>query len=198
MISLLTRNWWAVALRGVAAVLFGIAAFVWPGVTLAALVLLFGAYAFVDGVFAIWHAFAARTSETNFRWFLGLEGLAGVVLGVLTLMWPGITALVLLYLIAAWAVITGVLEIAGAIELRKLIEHEWLLAIGGVCSILFGGIMAFNPGAGALALLWVIGSYAIVFGVVLIVLGFRLRSLGEAAERFVAGAPKPGGAAARA
>jgi uncharacterized membrane protein HdeD (DUF308 family) len=171
----LARNWWALALRGLFGVLFGIAAFAWPGLTLGALVLLYGAYAFADGVFALAAALAGRT-EIRPWWALLLEGVAGIGVGVLTIFWPGITALALLYLIAAWAVVTGVFEIAAAIRLRKEIPGEWLLALSGVVSVLFGLALVINPGAGALAMVWLIGAYAILFGVLLIALGFRLRS----------------------
>lgn len=188
MIKLMTHYWWALALRGLAAVLFGIAAIIWPDITLRALVLVFGAYTLVDGAFATGHAF---TAGNGLRWFLALEGLAGIALGILTMVWPGITALALAYWIAAWAVITGILAIAAAIQLRKLIENEWLLGLGGVASVAFGAILMIAPGEGALALLWLIGGYAILFGALLIGLGFRLRTLDQ---RLEAGAG--GGAAA--
>ncbi len=190
MLKEVTRYWWAVALRGLAAVLFGIAAFVWPGITLAALVLLFGAYALVDGIFSLLHAFGP---ETGFRWPFALGGLAGIAAGITTLVWPGITAIVLLYLIAAWAVVTGILEIVEAVRLRKVIENEWLLGLGGLASVLFGGILAFVPGAGALAMIWLIGAYAVVFGVLLIALGFRLRSLGQHMGELGRGPTQPAG-----
>ena len=176
MLEVLARNWWAVALRGVFAVIFGIMAFIWPGLTLAALVLLFGAYALVDGILAM--ANAARAARSGERWwpFL-LEGLAGVVIGVLTFLWPGITALVLLYLIAAWAILTGIAEIVAAVRLRRVLTGEWLLGLAGVVSIVFGVLLIVFPGAGALAVVWLIGAYALVFGIVLIVLGFRLRGV---------------------
>ena len=166
MVIVLARNWWALALRGLFAVLFGIVAFAWPGITLGALVLLYGAYALVDGVFAIAAALAGRAG--------GCPGgpccwraLVGIAVGIMTFAWPGITALVLLYLIAAWAVVTGVLEIVAAIRLRKEIRGEWLLALSGVLSVLFGMALVVNPGAGALAVVWLIGAYAIAFGVLL-------------------------------
>jgi uncharacterized membrane protein HdeD (DUF308 family) len=187
-----THYWWAVALRGLTAVLFGIAALVWPGITLTALVLLFGAYALVDGIFSLVHAFS---SGTGFRALLAIEGIAGIAAGIIALVWPGITALTLLYVIAAWAIVTGILEIVAAIQLRKLIENEWLLVLGGVASVAFGVILAFQPGAGALALLWLIGAYAVVFGVVLIALGFRLRSLGQEMAKSEEGSPRSTGGA---
>jgi uncharacterized membrane protein HdeD (DUF308 family) len=172
-IDALAHNWPVVMLRGFAAVLFGVVAFLAPGISLAALVLVFGAYAFADGILAI--VTAVRRRGADRWWVLLLEGLAGVAVGLLTIMWPGITALTLLYLIAAWALVTGVLEIAAAIRLRKVITGEWLLALTGVASVLFGLLLVVAPGAGALAVVLWIGAYALVFGCLLIALSFRLR-----------------------
>lgn len=176
MVTQLVRNWWAVGLRGLAGVLFGLAAFFWPGLTLAILVSLFGAYALVDGVFAIVTGIVAASKHERWGAIL-LEGIVGIAVGLVTFFRPGITALTLLYLIAAWAIITGVFEIAAAIRLRKEIEGEWLLGLSGIASVIMGALLVIMPGAGALALLWLIGSYAIVFGLLLIALAFRLRSL---------------------
>ena len=189
MVVVLARNWWALALRGVAAVLFGIMAFAWPGMTLGVLVLLYGAYALVDGVLAIIAAVAGRTSGMPW-WALLLEGVLGITVGILTFAWPGITALVLLYLIAAWAVATGVFEVVAAIRLRREIRGEWLLALSGVISVLFGIALVINPVGGALAVVWLIGAYAIAFGVLLIALGFRLRG---AAKKFATTTDLPTG-----
>jgi uncharacterized membrane protein HdeD (DUF308 family) len=178
MTSNLAHNWWVFALRGVAAIIFGVLAFVWPDVTVTALVLLFGAYAFWDGVFAIVSAFRRRTRTDQWWWTL-LEGIVGVGIGLATFFWPGVTAVVLLAFIAAWAIITGIFEIMAAIRLRKEINDEWLLFLSGVLSVLFGLLLVFQPGAGALALIWVIGAYAIAFGVLLIVFAFRLRNWGH-------------------
>ena len=176
MHSILARNWWAIALRGLFAVLFGVAAFIWPGITLAVLVLLWGAYALVDGIFAL--VAAVRAAERRATWWpLVLEGILGIVAGVLTFLWPGITALVLLYLITAWAILTGIAEIVAAVRLRRVLTGEWLLGLAGVVSIVFGVLLIVFPGAGALAVVWLIGAYALVFGIVLIVLGFRLRGV---------------------
>lgn len=173
-VIILASNWWALAVRGALAILFGIIAFVWPGISLTALVLLFAAFAFVDGVFAI--VMGVRGIRGDERWWAFLlEGILGVGAAVVTVLWPAITALALLFLIAAWAIVTGVLEIVAAVRLRRVIRGEWLLALAGVASIAFGVLLALNPGAGALAVLWLIGAYAIVFGALLVGLGFRLR-----------------------
>jgi uncharacterized membrane protein HdeD (DUF308 family) len=173
----LSRNWWAVVLRGSAGILFGIITFVAPAISLVSLVILFGAYAFIDGVFAIVSSVRARGND---RWWLLLvEGVAGVATGVLTVFWPGITALVLLYLIAAWALVTGVFEIGAALRLRKAIRGEWLLALSGVLSIVLGVLLVAEPGAGALAVVIWIGAYTFVFGALLVALGLRLRGFGS-------------------
>lgn len=176
MIATLSRNWWVLAIRGVAAILFGIAAFLWPGITLTVLVLLFGAYVLVDGIFAVVAGISVRKEQERW-WMMVLEGVAGIIIGVLTFLYPSITALVLLYFIAAWAIVTGAFEIAAAIRLRREIEGEWLLALAGIASLIFGVLLVIMPGPGALALIWLIGAYAIVFGVLMLVLAFRLRSL---------------------
>lgn len=174
MIGVLARNWWALALRGLLALLFGFLAFAWPGLTLAALVILFGAYVLVDGIFAL--VAAVRAAEAHERWWMFvLEGIAGVAAGLITFMWPGITGLVLLFLIAWWAIIMGVFEIGAAIRLRREMTGEWALGLGGLASVIFGLLLLFRPGAGALAVIWLIGLYAVVFGVLLLMLAFRLR-----------------------
>jgi uncharacterized membrane protein HdeD (DUF308 family) len=174
-IDTLARNWWLVLLRGIAGILFGILTFFAPGISLAALVLLFGAFAFVDGVLSI--VTAIRRHGAGKRWgVLLLQGLAGVAAGVVTIFWPGITALALLYVVAAWALVTGGLEIAAAIRLRKAITGEWLLALSGVASVTLGVLLVLFPGPGALAVVLWIGAYALVSGVLLVVLGVRLHS----------------------
>jgi uncharacterized membrane protein HdeD (DUF308 family) len=187
MLMEITRNWWAVALHGVVAVLFGIAAFVWPQITLTALVILFGAYALVGGGFTLAYAFS---TGTNLRALAALEGLVGIAVGIATLVWPNITAAVLLYLIAAWAIVTGLLEIVAAIDLRKVIEDEWMLVLAGIASVAFGIIVAVQPGAGALAVVWMIGFYAVVYGALMIGFGFRLRSLGKELQAVSEEAPR--------
>ena len=146
--------------------LFGITAFIMPGLTLAVLVLLYGVYALVDGVFAVVASVAGRTFGTPW-WAMLIRGLLGIAVGIMTFVWPGITELALLYIIAAWAVVTGGFEIAAAIRLRKEIEGEWLLALSGVVSVLFGLALMVYP-APVVAIVWLIGSYAILFGVLFI------------------------------
>ncbi len=172
MLDSIVRNWWMIALRGFAAILFGLAAVFWDYMTLTTFVLLFGAFVLLDGVFAIASDVANDAGEHC--WWMLLEGITGVIVGVLTFVWPNLTELVLLYLIAAWAVVTGICEILAAIELRQEIENEWFLALGGVASLIFGISVALVSDAGALAITWMIGLYSIVFGVLLLLLGFRL------------------------
>jgi uncharacterized membrane protein HdeD (DUF308 family) len=171
MLHTLAANWWALALRGLAAVLFGLLTFFLPGITLVTLVLLFGAYALVDGVFNV----IAFFRVTSHHWALLIEGVIGIIAGILTFAWPAITAIVLLYVIAFWAILTGIFEIVAGIRLRKAVTNEWLLLVMGGLSILFGLLILFAPGAGALAIVIWIGAYALVFGIILLALAFRLR-----------------------
>lgn len=182
MFIVFTSSWWALVLRGLAAIAFGVLAFLWPHITVTALVFLWGAYALVDGVFAI--AAGVRTHGESKRWWvLLLGGLLSVAAGVLAFVIPGITALVLLILIAAWAIVTGAFEIGAAIQLRKYITGEWLLALAGAASVLFGFALLINPNAGAIAVVWLIGVYAILFGLLLVALGFKLKGLVGRAPR---------------
>jgi uncharacterized membrane protein HdeD (DUF308 family) len=173
MVHELAKNWWLVLLRGIAAIVFGVLAFVWPGLTLLVLIMFYGAWALVDGVLAIIAAVTGGAPAP--RWWLAIVGVLGILAGILTFLWPGITALVLLFFIAGWAIAIGVFQIIGAIRLRKEIDNEWLLILSGVVSVLFGIGVLLVPGAGALALVWVIGLYAIVEGVLYIALSFRLK-----------------------
>lgn len=174
MLDLLTRTWWLLALRGALAILFGILALVWPNITLQALIIFFGAYALVDGLFTLFSALTAR--DRYGRWGrLALIGLLGFALGLLALVWPKTTGLVLLYLIAARALLVGLFEIIAAVELRRAIPGEWLLGLSGILSVVFGVLLSIWPGSGAVAIAWLIGIYAILFGMLLIVLAFRLR-----------------------
>jgi uncharacterized membrane protein HdeD (DUF308 family) len=170
----LARHWWVLLLRGMLAIVFALLAWLLPGITLTALVLAFGIYVEVDGVLGVWMALASRKSNPHWWWLL-LWGLAGIVVGAITFAMPGITALVLLMYIAAWALVTGVMQVMAAWRLRKEISGEWLLGLGGLLSILFGALMVWNPGAGALAVLWLIGVYAFIFGLVMVMLALRAR-----------------------
>lgn len=182
MLQTLAQNWWAIALRGVFAVLFGLGAFLWPGITLAVLVLFYGAYLIVDGILAVVWAIARRRGGA-FPWGMFLAGLASIGAGLVTFLWPGVTALALLYLIAVWAIIRGIFEIIAAFHLRRELRNEWLLALNGVLSVLLGVALVVAPGAGALAVLWLIGVFAIVVGILMIILGFRLKGLKDTGTR---------------
>src|SRR5262245_21223688 len=170
----LAHNWWAIALRGVAGIIFGILALLMPAITLAALILLFGVYAVVEGIFNVIAALRGHAGAP--RWLRLLEGIVSIAAGIIAFVWPGLTAIVLLYVIAAWAIITGVLEIAAAARLHNRIRGEWWLLLGGVLSVVAGLLMMWRPGSGALALVLLIGAYVLLFGIMQVVLAFRLRS----------------------
>jgi uncharacterized membrane protein HdeD (DUF308 family) len=168
-------NWWLLALRGLIAVVFGVLAFIWPGATLLTLVWLFGAFALVNGILSLILAAKAPKGYPKVGSLI-LGGLLGILAGLLTFVMPGITALGLLILIAAWAIVTGVMEIVAAVRLRKIITNEWLLVLAGIASVAFGFILLFQPGVGALALIWWIAAWAVVFGILLMILAFRMRN----------------------
>jgi uncharacterized membrane protein HdeD (DUF308 family) len=163
-------------IRGLVGIVIGLLAVTWPGMTIAVLVAVFGLYAVLDGITNLTLGFT-RTRTDGRSWAQVLQGVAGIVAGVLTFIWPGVTALVLVLFIASWAIITGGLEIVAAVRLRREIEGEWLLALSGTMSVLFGVLVFAFPSAGAVGIAWVLGIYAAATGVVLIVLGLRLRSL---------------------
>jgi uncharacterized membrane protein HdeD (DUF308 family) len=175
MLRYLEDNWGWIVLRGVAAVAFAVLAIAWPGITLAALVIVWGAYAMADGMLALFAAWQVRDDGRPF-WSMVVVGLLGIAAGVVTFVWPGITALVLLMVIASWAMLMGVFQIVAAIRLRKEIEGEWMIALSGVLSVAFGALLVIYPGAGALAMVSLIAAYAFLFGILMIVFGFRLRS----------------------
>ena len=175
MLHALARHWWVLLLRGLCAIAFGILAMTWPGLTLWALVFLFGAYALGDGLTAIIASFAGKDEAGRSWWQLLLVGVISIVAGVAAIVWPGVTAMALLYMIAAWAIVRGLFEIIAAIRLRKLIENELLLGLAGAASVAFGVMLIASPGSGALAVLWVIGIFAILHGVLLASLAFRIR-----------------------
>ena len=173
--SILNRSWWLLLLRGLAAVAFGVLTWFQPGISLASLVLLFGAYSMADGIMGCWTAIAGRNDHESW-WVLLLQGLLGIGIGILTFLAPGLTALALLFYIAIWAIATGVLEIVAAVRLRKEIQGEFWLVLAGIASVVFGVLLMARPGAGALTVLWLIASYAIVFGALLVFLAFKVRS----------------------
>jgi uncharacterized membrane protein HdeD (DUF308 family) len=170
----MSHYWWMIGLRGLVAVIFGVIAFLRPGMTLFALVLLFGAYALANGVLALIHAFRAPKGCPRSRGLI-FGGLISIAAGIVAFGWPGITTLALVLLIASWAIVNGVFEIVNAIRLRKLIQNEWLLVLAGVLSVFFGIAVLIQPKVGVLALIWWMGGFAIVFGVLLIGLAFRMR-----------------------
>ena len=172
--AILTRGWWRLLVRGLVAIAFGVFTWLRPGLSLAALVLVFGIYCTADGVLGIWTAIAGR-NDNDYWWVLLLAGIVGVGVGAVTFAAPGLTAVALLVYIAVWALVKGVLEIAAAIRLRKEIQGEWLLVVGGAASVAFGALLLARPGAGVLAVLWLIAAYAVVFGVLLVLLAFRAR-----------------------
>ena len=175
-VTALVRNWWMVLIRGIAAILFGVVAIIWPGITVTVLVIFFGAYALVDGAFSIGAAIVGGQTRVP-RWLLVVEGVLGIAVGVIALLWPGLTAVTLLYLIAAWAIITGIVEIIEAVRLRDVIENEWFLGIAGLISIIAGVVFFALPIEALTTIAIVAGVYAIFFGALLVVLSFRLRSI---------------------
>jgi len=174
MLHALADRWWLLLLRGIAAILFGILAFIWPGLTLVTLVLMFGAFALIDGAIVLGAAFSGAAKPVP-TWWLVLVGLLGIAAGIVTFLWPGMSAILLIVFIGAWAVAHGIFEIIGAIQLRKEIDNEWMLILGGIISVIFGIIVLIAPGAGALALVWWIAIYSIVFGVMFVAFSLRLR-----------------------
>lgn len=174
MLGLFTHNWWSFTLRGLFAIIFGVLALVWPGATINALVILFGSYMLVDGVFAFVAGLA--TSGYNSRWWsVVLEGLVGIIVGLLTFFWPGATAAAIVFLIAGWAIITGILEIVSAIQIRHEIPNEWAMIISGLISVAMGVLLFVFPTDGAVSLISVVGIFSIIFGVALMVLSLRMR-----------------------
>nr|WP_312160625.1 HdeD family acid-resistance protein [Brevundimonas diminuta] len=176
--SALHRSWWLLLLRGIAAVAFGVLTFVWPQISLLTLILVYGVYALIDGVLAL--IAAIRGGGFVPRWWLALGGVVSILAAVVAFAWPGLTALVLVYLIGFWSILRGVLEIIGAIRLRKEIANEWTLGVAGALSVIFGLILIFMPGAGAIGLLWLIATWAVLFGLLLIWVAFKVRKLAKA------------------
>lgn len=174
MLEVISRNWWLFVLRGVIAILFGLAALIWPAITLGVLIIIYGIYALADGILALYGLIIGRRATV--WWAQLLQGLLGIAAGLIALAWPGLTALALLWVIAFWAILTGVTQITSAIRLRNEIANEWYLILGGFLSVALGIAFFILPGAGILSLVWLLGVYAILFGVLGIAFGFRLRN----------------------
>ena len=179
MVQMLAENWWIFAVRGVAAILFGVLAFVWPGETIIVLALLFGAYALVDGVVLLASLIRGDAAARRNAWAVGIMGVLGIVAGIISVLVPQITALALLYVVAAWSIILGITQIFAAIRLRREIEGELWMGLSGLISLLFGLYLAIFPGDGLLSLAWLVGIWAVVFGIFNLMLAFRLRGLGR-------------------
>jgi uncharacterized membrane protein HdeD (DUF308 family) len=177
VISRFARNWWLFVLRGVAAIVFGIIAIVFPDITITALAIVFGIYAIVDAIASFASAIGHRGADGWHRAAHALEGVLALAAGIIALVLPDLTAFALVILIGAWAIMSGIVEIAAAVRLRREIENEWLLAISGLLSIVAGIIILVWPDAGALAISWLVGTYAIVFGIFFVWLGVKLRRL---------------------
>jgi uncharacterized membrane protein HdeD (DUF308 family) len=180
--GILRRTWWVLLLRGLVAIGFGGLILFQPAISLAALVLLFGAYALADGILGVWTGIAGREKHQDW-WVLLLVGLLGIGVGLMTFIAPGVTAVALLFYISIWAIGTGVLQIVAAVHLRKEIKGEWLLILCGLVSVAFGVLMMARPGVGAMSLLWMIATYAIALGVVLVMFAFEARAFGRLAHR---------------
>ena len=174
MLGLVTRDWWVFAIRGIAAIVFGFLAFIWPAATLAVLVLLFGAYVLVDGVSLLVALARGDALARRHAWAVAIMGV------LVTFVWPGLTALSLLYLVAFWAIAMGTFQVIAAIALRRELDGEFWMALGGVASIVFGAFLVASPGGGLLSLVWLVGIWSVVFGVSSLGLAYRLHELGAA------------------
>ncbi len=176
MFTFWSRYWWVPVMRGLVALALGVFAFVWPIATIAALVVVFGAVALVDGALAVAAGIAARRLTSDW-WVLLVQGLVGIGIGVLTVLYPSITALAFVVLMAAWAITLGVLQIVAALKLRRELPGGWWLALTGILGVAFGILLVCNPVEGGIAVVWLIGGFAVLWGATLIVGGFDLRRL---------------------
>jgi uncharacterized membrane protein HdeD (DUF308 family) len=180
MLGLVARDWWVFAIRGIAAIVFGILAFIWPETTLTVLVFLFGAYVLVDGISLLVALARGDAIARRHAWGVGIIGILGIVAGVVTFAWPGVTALSLLYLVAFWAIATGTFQLIAAVALRRELDGEFWMAIGGVASVVFGALLIAFPGEGLVSLVWLVGVWSVVFGVSSLGLAVRLREIDAA------------------
>ena len=178
MLGLVARDWWVFAIRGIAALVFGVLAIFWPERTLTVLVFLFGAYVLVDGVALLVALVRGEAAARSHAWAVAIVGVLGIVVGVVTFVWPGLTALSLLYLVAFWAIASGVFQVIAAIQLRRELDGEFWLALGGVASIVFGGLLFAFPGDGLITLVWLVGIWSVMFGASSLGLAYRLRGFG--------------------
>jgi uncharacterized membrane protein HdeD (DUF308 family) len=188
MLGLVARDWWVFALRGIAAIAFGVLAFIWPERTLAVLVILFGAYVLVDGVSLLVALVRGDTLARRHAWSVGIMGVLGIVAGIATFIWPGVTALSLLYVVAFWSIAMGAFQVIAAIALRRELEGEFWMALGGIASVVFGVLLIAFPGEGLISLVWLVGLWSIVFGGSSLGLAYRLHQIANAL-------PKPAQAA---
>jgi uncharacterized membrane protein HdeD (DUF308 family) len=177
MLGLVARDWWVFAIRGVAAILFGVLAFAWPEKTLQVLVILFGAYVLVDGVALLIALAQGDALARRHAWAVGIMGVLGIAAGIVTFLWPDVTALSLLYIVAIWAVATGMFQVVTAIALRRELDNELWMAIGGIASIVFGVLLILFPAEGLISLVWLVGIWAVVFGVSSLGLAYRLHGI---------------------
>ncbi|WP_326636154.1 HdeD family acid-resistance protein [Nonomuraea fuscirosea] len=169
----ISRSWWLLLIRGLAAIVFGILAFSWPGLTLLVLVVFFGVYAIVSGASELFAGF--RHGARSRAWLI-ISGILGILAGIVAFVWPGLTAVALLYIIAFWAIFSGIAEIVAGVQLRKVIDNEWMFIVGGVLSVIFGVLLLIWPGAGLLGLAWLIGVFAILYGIAMIALSLRVKN----------------------
>jgi uncharacterized membrane protein HdeD (DUF308 family) len=172
----LTSHWWLFLIRGILAILLALAALAFPGAALLSIAILFGAYAFVDGIVAIWTAIRMSHAQRRWLWLL-IEGILGIAAGVVTFFYPLATVLALVILLGAWAIVTGVLAIASAFHARQHVPHEWLWVLSGVVSVFFGIAVFYMPSVGLYALVYLLSLYALLAGIFFLGLAFRLRGL---------------------
>jgi uncharacterized membrane protein HdeD (DUF308 family) len=176
----LASNWWILLVRGIAALVFAVLAILWPMKTILALALVWGFYAVFDGAASVWLSISGAGGEKGARWWLGITGGIGILAGMTAIAWPALTAAVLLLVLGMWAILVGVLQIVGALRLRKEIEGEWWLALGGLAAVLFGAILVLQPRLGAITVAWTAASFALLFGITLVALAFKLRKFKRA------------------
>ena len=180
MLGLVTGQWWVFAIRGIAAIVLGILAFISPAVTLSVLVLMFGAYVLVDGIALLVALVRGDEAARSHGWAVAIMGVLGIVAGIATFLWPGLTALSLLYLVSLWAIAMGIFQIIAAIQLRREIDGEFWMVLGGIASIIFGAFLVAFPGEGLLSLVWLVGIWSVVFGVSSLGLAYRLHKVDAA------------------